>query len=175
MINVHAQLWSVDLLPDQPRSGIGFCQLPGISRRRRSLVWSSLLCQGEILLFLHVPHKHVRVVSYMEVPVLVGSPEVWERPSVALPQENPLVQELTLLCISLRILFHSYRVAALLYGSAIFWSCMIQKSGAITPKNLKLVGRLAIFFCRLSKTFNCRSVSGSKSWGASYSGVVQAK
>jgi hypothetical protein len=44
----------------------------------------------------------------MEVPVLVGSPEVWERPSMAL------------LCINLRILFHSYRVAALLYGSAIF-------------------------------------------------------
>jgi len=149
MINVHAELWSVDLLPDQPRPGIGFCRLPGISRRRRSLVWSSLLCQGEILLFLHVPHKHVRVVSYMEVPVLVGSPEVWERPSMAL------------LCINLRILFHSYRVAALLYGSAIFWSCMIQKSVQSPPQHLKLVGRLAIYFCRLSKTFNCRSVEVS--------------
>jgi hypothetical protein len=51
----------------------------------------------------------------MEVPVLVGSPEVWERPSMTLPQENPLVQELILLRISLRILFHSYRVAAQLY------------------------------------------------------------
>jgi len=129
--------------------GLGFCRLPGISHRRRSLLWSSLLCQGEILLFSHVPRKHVRVVSYMEFPVLVGSPEVWERPSIALPQENPLVQELTLLCISLRILFRSYRVAALLYGSAIFWSCMIQKSGAITPPASQISWKIGNLFLQI--------------------------
>jgi hypothetical protein len=45
-----------------------------------------------ILMCSHIPIKR-ESFTCVEVPVLMGSLEVQEHPQVALPQENPLVQE----------------------------------------------------------------------------------
>ncbi len=66
------------------------------------------LCEGEILLCSPGGRKtSSHLFTYVEVPILVGSPEVQEHLQVGLSQENPLVREPPLQQNSLQKLFVS--------------------------------------------------------------------